>query len=330
MKILVVRFSSIGDIVLTSSVVRCLKKQLPNSKIHFLTKNQFTTLYESNPNADKIFGLADNWDSLIAELKAENYDCIIDLHNNLRTKRLKTTIGKPSYSFPKRNIKKYLLTQFKWNLLAENEHVVDRYFKPAEKLGVKNDHLPNDFFINEKNEIDLSATNLTPKNYLAIAIGAQFATKKLPFDKLLTICDEVPFPIVLLGDKKDAVIADELILKSSNKMLVSCCGKLNLQQSASILKQAKVVLAHDTGLMHIAACFTAPIITVWGNTTPVLGMSAYTPTRKDQAINFEVQELSCRPCSKIGYAKCPKTHFNCMNQQNFEKIIEVLLEKMNE
>lgn len=330
MKILVVRFSSIGDIVLTSSVVRCLKTQLPNSKIHFLTKEQFITLYEANPNVDKIFGLKDNWESLISDLKAENYDYIIDLHNNLRTKRLKIALGKPSYSFPKRNVKKYLLTQFKWNLLSENEHVVDRYFKPAEKLGVKNDHLPNDFFIAEKNEMDLSTTSLVSKNYLAIAIGAQFATKKLPFDKLLTICDEVPFPIVLLGDKKDATVADELILKSLNKTLISYCGKLNLQQSASILKQAKVVLTHDTGLMHIAACFTTPIITVWGNTTPVLGMSAYIPTRKEQAINFEVQELSCRPCSKIGYAKCPKTHFNCMNHQNFEKIVEVISEKMTE
>jgi ADP-heptose:LPS heptosyltransferase len=328
MKILVVRFSSIGDIVLTSSVVRCLKNQLHHAQIHFLTKNQFTTLYEANPNVDKIFGLADNWDSLITELKAENYDCIIDLHNNLRTKRLKITLGKPSHSFPKRNVKKYLLTKFKWNLLSENEHVVHRYFKPTEKLGIRNDSLPNDFFIAEKNEIDLSATNLTPKNYLAIAIGAQFATKKLPFDKLLTICDEVPFPIVLLGDKKDAAIADELILKSSNRELVSYCGKLNIQQSASMVKQAKVVLTHDTGLMHIAACFELSIVTVWGNTTPIFGMSAYTPTRNDQVVNFEVSELSCRPCSKIGYTTCPKTHFNCMNHQDIDKIIELISEKM--
>ena len=328
MKILVVRFSSIGDIVLTSSVVRCLKNQVQNSHIHFLTKEQFTPLYDANPNVDKIYGLSENWELLLTQLKSENYDCIIDLHNNLRTKRLKLALGKPSYSFPKRNIKKYLLTKFKWNLLSENEHVVHRYFKPAEKIGVKNDDLPNDLFIAEKNEMDLTTTGLGSKNYLAFAIGAQFATKKLPVEKLLAICDSVQFPIVFLGDKKDALVADELISKSTNKTLVSYCGKLNIQQSASILKQAKAVLTHDTGLMHIAACFTAPIVTIWGNTTPIFGMSAYTPTRKNQAENIEVDDVSCRPCSKIGYAACPKNHFNCMKLQDVEKISRIISDKI--
>jgi lipopolysaccharide heptosyltransferase II len=328
MKILVVRFSSIGDIVLTSSVVRCLKNQVQNSHIHFLTKEQFTPLYDANPNVDKIYGLSENWELLLTQLKSENYDCIIDLHNNLRTKRLKLALGKPSYSFPKRNIKKFLLTKFKWNLLSENEHVVHRYFKPAEKIEVKNDDLPNDFIIAEKNEMDLTTTSLVSKNYLAFAIGAQFATKKLPVEKLLAICDSVQFPIVLLGDKKDALVADELISKSSNKALISYCGKLNIQQSASLLKQAKVVLTHDTGLMHIAACFSAPIVTIWGNTTPIFGMSAYTPTRKNQAESIEVADLSCRPCSKIGYATCPKNHFNCMKLQDVEKISKIISDKM--
>ena len=330
MNILVVRFSSIGDIVLTSSVVRCIKNQVQNAQIHYLTKDQFKPLFEANPNVDKIIGFSDTWDSLIAELKAENYDCIIDLHNNLRTKRLKLALGKPSYSFPKRNVRKYLLTKFKWNTLFENEHVVNRYFKPAEKIGVKNDNLPNEFFIAEKNVIDLKNTTLKSQNYLAFAIGAQFATKKLPFDKSLSICDQVQFPIVLLGDKKDALVADELISKSSNKALFSFCGKLNIQQSASILKQSKVVLTHDTGLMHIAACFTVPIVTIWGNTTPIFGMSAYTPNQMNQAVNFEVEELSCRPCSKIGYANCPKAHFNCMNLQDIEKISKIISAKMEE
>jgi ADP-heptose:LPS heptosyltransferase len=328
MKILVVRFSSIGDIVLTSSVVRCLKTQLQNAQLHFLTKDQFRTLYDANPYVDKIHGLADNWDSLMEELKAENYDYVIDLHNNLRTKRLKITLNKPSFSFPKRNIKKYLLTQFKWNLLSENEHVVDRYFKAVEKLGVRNDNLPNDFFIAAKNDMDLSPSVVVPKTYLAIAVGAQFATKKLPLEKLISICNGALFPIVLLGDKKDAVTANEIISKSTNQEIVSYCGTLNIQQSASLLKQAKAILTHDTGLMHIAACFNVPIVAVWGNTTPLFGMSAYTPTQKEQAINVEVSEISCRPCSKIGFNTCPKKHFNCMEMQNTEKIIEAISVRM--
>jgi len=329
MKILVVRFSSIGDIVLTSSVVRCIKQQLQNTQIHFLTKDHFKTLYEANPYVDKIFGLSDNWDSLLKELKTENYDYVIDLHNNLRTKRLKTSLNKPSYSFPKRNIKKYLFTKFKWNLLSENEHVVNRYFKAVEKIGVRNDHLPNDFFIAPKNQLDLSNEVIVSGKYLAIAVGAQFTTKKLPAEKLLAICNNLSFPIALLGDKKDAIQADEIISKSSNDKIVSYCGRLNIQQSASILKQAKAVLTHDTGLMHIAACFNVPIVAVWGNTTPIFGMSAYTPTRNEQAVNFEVTELSCRPCSKIGYSTCPKKHFKCMELQDVEKIVEAISVRMH-
>ncbi len=329
MKILVVRFSSIGDIVLTSSVVRCLKQQIPNSMIHYFTKSTFTDLVCHNPNIEKVFGLSENWEEIIEQLKTEKYDYVVDLHHNLRTKRLKLALKVSAFSFPKRNIKKFLFTHFKWNLLSREEHVVDRYFETVKKLGVSNDLLPNELFIDLTNQIELSNFSIDTNKYLAVSVGAQFSTKKMPIELISTILDGIDFPIVLLGDKNDQKEAEKIITICKNKEIISLCGKLNLLQSAFVISKAKVALCHDTGLMHIAACFDVPILTVWGNTTPDFGMYAYTPTNKNQAKNFEVENLSCRPCSKIGFQNCPKEHFKCMKQQNHYAIIKEIEKQIN-
>jgi ADP-heptose:LPS heptosyltransferase len=315
-KVLVVRFSSIGDIVLTESVVRCIKEQIPTVEIHYLTKESFLDLVKYNPNVSKVHVLMGDWTSLIKSLLQEKFDYIIDLHNNLRTRRLKWALQTKSFSFPKRNIEKYIYTRFKRNVLPKNEHVVDRYFSAVSHLAVRNDYQPNRFYINTKNEIDLKSIGLIKKEYLAVAIGAQFNTKKLPVEKIMSVLKNCTKPIVLLGNQQDELEAQQLIKSLGIKEIQSFCGKLNLLQSASLIKQSAVLLTHDTGLMHIAACFETPIVSVWGNTTPALGMSAYTPTRKNQAVQIEVNNLGCRPCSKIGYQVCPKGHFSCMNLQD--------------
>jgi ADP-heptose:LPS heptosyltransferase len=319
-KVLVVRFSSIGDIVLTESVVRCIKEQIPTVEIHYLTKESFLDLVKYNPNVSKVHVLMNDWASLIKTLRLEKFDCIVDLHNNLRTRRLKWAIQTKCYSFPKRNIEKYIYTRFKRNVLPNNEHVVDRYFSAVSHLNVRNDCQPNRFYTNTNNEIDLKSIGLGKKGYLAVAIGAQFNTKKLPVDKMIAILKNCTRPIVLLGNTHDDIEAQQLIISLKEQSIQSFCGKLNLLQSASLIEQAAVLLTHDTGLMHIASCFETPIVSVWGNTTPELGMFPYTPTRKSQSVVIEVNGLTCRPCSKIGYQSCPKGHFSCMNLQD-ENII---------
>jgi ADP-heptose:LPS heptosyltransferase len=328
MKFLVVRFSSIGDIVLTESVVRCLKEQTTNSEIHYLTKENFLDLVKHNPSINKVHVLSKDWSKLIESLQKEKFDYVIDLHNNLRTKRLKWELKTKSFSFPKRNIEKYIYTRFKYNLLPRNEHVVDRYFSTVLELNIKNDNQPNRLFINSDNLIELEKFGLSLKGYLAVAIGAQFNTKKLPIDKMISVLKKCNLPIVLLGNEKDQQHAQEIINSLTSKEIHSFCGKLNLLQSASLVEQAAVLLTHDTGLMHIAACFETPIVSVWGNTTPELGMYPYTPTRRKQAILIEVKELGCRPCSKIGFQKCPKGHFSCMNLQDVEVISDEIRKKL--
>ena len=312
LKILVLRFSSIGDIVLTTPVVRALKQQLPNAEIHYFTKPSFGIILENNPYVDKVIFLEKElWRQLDA-LKKEKYDFVIDLHHNLRTQIIKFRLGVKNFSFDKLNFKKWLYVNLKINKLPQ-QHVVDRYFETVRLLDVFNDDLGLDYFIPPKDQVDLrSLPHPFHQGYTAFAIGAQHYTKKLPPDKLVEFCMAIEQPIILLGGKEDAQIGDEIMhtifATNGSTNIYNACGKYNLNQSASLIQQAELVYTHDTGLMHIAAAFKKRIVSIWGNTTPAFGMYPY-------ATNFNVIEnnqLSCRPCSKIGYKKCPQGHFKCM------------------
>lgn len=319
MKILVIRFSSIGDVVLTTSVVRCLKKQT-NAEIHFITKEGFQTILKNNPYIDKLITIKSSIKEVEADLKKEQYDWVIDLHKNIRTLSLKNKLKVPSRSFPKLNKEKWLLVKFKINKMPK-VNIVDRYFETVKHLGVFNDNLPNDFFIAQESKVNIPSTFGIKEKFIAIAIGAQFATKRLPLEKLKEVISKINLPIILVGGPTDTELATSIVEGFPAKQILNACGSFSLQESASIVSQASVLLSNDTGLMHIAACFKTPIVSVWGNTVPELGMYPYLPNNSDLFSIHQVENLSCRPCSKIGYKKCPKVHFNCMNLQDSSAII---------
>jgi len=316
LKFLIIRFSSIGDIILTTPVIRCLRKKYPQATIHYFTKKKFAGIVESNPYLDKIFLLEDNFNKAIQQIESEEYDYIIDLHHNLRTLRIKNLIRDiPFYSFNKLNIKKWIYTNFKINRMP-HVHIVDRYMATVRKLGVKNDGLGLDFFIpeNEKvKESDIPFSHL--HGYVAIAIGAAHNTKKLPVEKLKELVEKIKFPIILLGGKEDFANG-ERIAKSDPVKIYNACGRFSLNESADIIRNARLVISHDTGLMHIAAAFKKNILSVWGNTVPSFGMTPY----KTNYEVFQVNKLWCRPCSKTGFDKCPLGHFKCMNEQSMDAI----------
>ena len=138
MKILVLRFSSIGDIVLTSPVLRCLKQQIQGAEIHFLTKKKFFGLVEHNPHISKIFTFESAIDPVLKNLKAENYDLILDLHQNIRSFYVKLMLGKPAIGFDKLNIEKWFYVRWNWNRMPDL-HIVDRYLQAVRVLGVRDD-----------------------------------------------------------------------------------------------------------------------------------------------------------------------------------------------
>ncbi|HZX74690.1 MAG TPA: glycosyl transferase, partial [Cyclobacteriaceae bacterium] len=203
MKILVIRFSSIGDIVLTTPVVRVLKTQLDNVEVHYATKIQFASIFQENPYIDKMHYLQGSLWDFIKELRNENFDGIIDLHNNLRTRIIKFMLGVKSSSFHKLNFQKWLMVNLKINKLP-SVHIVDRYLDAGKWLGIKNDSLGLDYFIPEKDEMPNDW--LPPSHqagYVVYAIGGQHATKKLPPLRMIELCKKIKRPIILLGGKED-------------------------------------------------------------------------------------------------------------------------------
>ena len=321
MKILVIRLSSIGDIVLTSPVVRCLKKQL-NAEVHFLTKKQYYAIVSHNPYIDKVHLYGSERAKMMNKLTQENYDLIIDLHHNLRTFIIKRQLGKKSYSFNKLNIEKWLLVNFKIDKLPDT-HIVDRYMDTCKELGVVNDGEGLDYFIPEKDEVDISTLPPAFQNgYVAWVIGAKEYTKRFPNDRIIHSLQSTQMPVILLGGKEDRSNA-KAIMKEMEKRadVYNATGQYHLNQSASIVRQAKLVITNDTGLMHIAAAFGKKIISIWGNTVPQFGMYPYYGKKFTSSKIFEAPDLPCRPCSKIGRDYCPKDHFKCMKEINTPLLI---------
>lgn len=324
-KILVIRFSSIGDIVLTTPVLRCLKNQLDGDvELHYLTKKQYATIIENNPNVNKVYTIEKSTNEVIDELKNEHYDYVVDLHKNLRSNRVKKALKVLSFSFDKLNYQKWLLTNFKINKLPKI-HIVQRYLNAVKALGVENDNKGLEYYIPKKDEVSLTELPLKhQKGYIAFAVGAQHATKRLPTHKIVEICKQINQPIVLLGGKEDEANANKIV-QQCGELVYSACGKFNLNQSASLVKQAKSIITHDTGLMHIAAALNVKTISVWGNTVPDFGMYPYFPENPKQFTIVENNNLNCRPCSKIGHDKCPKKHFKCMEEIDVKEIVAVAI-----
>ncbi len=321
MKFLIIRFSSIGDIVLTTPVVRCLKQQIPTAEVHYLSKNSFRPLLDTNPYIDKAIYVQKNVKEVYEELKAADYDYVIDLHHNLRTLRVKRALGKQSFSFPKLNWEKWLLTNFKVNKLPDT-HIVHRYMETVASFGVRYDGKGLDYFIPEEQRVKESDIPTSHHaGYIGLVIGAALGTKRLPLEKLQQLASRIPYPIILLGGKEDQANGEQITALDPIRIYNSC-GKFHLNESADLVRRSKLIITHDTGLMHMAAAFNKPIISIWGNTVPDFGMYAFYANASQREERFEVNGLRCRPCSKIGYDSCPKGHFKCMQQIDIELVAQ--------
>jgi len=320
-KILIIRFSSIGDIVLTTPVIRCLKEQFDGDvEIHYLTKKQYNTVVEHNPHISKIHTIVKSTSEIVDELTALEFDYVIDLHKNIRSKRLIKRLKCISFSFDKVNYKKWLLTTFKINKLPKT-HIVDRYLNAVKSFGIKNDNKGLDYFVGEKGYVNLTELPVSHQTgYVAFAIGAQHFTKRLPSHKIISICKKLNQPIILLGGKEDSVVAEEIAVTVGH-LVLNACGKFSINQSASLVGQSNTLITHDTGLMHIGAALGVKIVSVWGNTVPAFGMYPYYPKGEENYTVIENNNLRCRPCSKIGHDKCPEKHFKCMEDVDVDEII---------
>ncbi len=317
-KILIIRFSSIGDIVLTTPILRCLKQLNTDIELHYVTKKVFGTILKNNPFIDKLHTFDKDVVEITTALKQENFDIVIDLHHNLRSLRLKRALGKKSYAFNKLNFQKFMAVNFKKIGMLPHIHIVDRYFETVAHMGVKNDNKGLDHFISKEDEFDIQKKfpQLSSSYFIALVVGGSYHTKKIPLAKLVEICNSTTKQFIVLGSKDDDSVAKQLVAQCSN--VVNACGELSLNQSAYAVKMSECVVTSDTGLMHIASAYKKKIYSLWGNTIPEFGMYPYLSGEGSRVL--EVTGLSCRPCSKLGYSVCPKGHFKCMMDINISDI----------
>lgn len=326
MRLLIIRLSSIGDIVFTTAAIRCAKEQIPGVEIHFLTKKSLKAVTEANPYIDHFHYHDKKLSDTIASLKAANLDMVIDLHNNFRTYRIKKALGLPTHTYQKLSLQKWVLTRLGIHLIPDT-HIVERSLDPLKVLGVQNDGKGMDYFV----PVNVSLkTNDIPTShqagYIAIVIGASYATKKMPVEQLKELCALIKVPIILIGGKEDAKEGEEVAGTDGFK-IYNACGKFNLHESALLVKGSRMVISNDTGFLHIACAFHKKTIAIWGATHPLLQVAPYYAASdlnngQEMFFNAIVPNLPCQPCSKYGTKKCPQGHFACMKKQNLQLIAE--------
>ena len=318
-KVLIIRFSSIGDIVLTTPVVRNLFRQMyGGAEIHFLTKNRFKSLLEPNPYIAKVYGIEKSTNEVIEQLKKEQYDYVVDLHVNLRSARVKRALKMISFSFKKYNWQKWLLVNFGINKMPK-VHIVDRYMETLAPFGLSNDGEGLDYFFPEGEEVlPLELPALHKSGFVAVAIGAAHWRKKPRLKQYIKMCQEINHPIVLLGGPSEEEDGNEIALVCG-KTIWNAAGKTSLNGSAALIRDSQLVITPDTGMMHIAAAFKKPIISFWGATVVDFGMYPYLNENLD--VRIEADHLSKRPCSKLG-TKCKYKECRCIDELPIDKAIE--------
>jgi ADP-heptose:LPS heptosyltransferase len=320
-KILVVRLSSIGDVVMTSPVVRSLKKAFPESEIHFFTKKAFVSLLAHNPHISKVHAYEGNLEANLRVFEQEDFDWIVDLHRSLRSGVLRRRLGVPAGVYRKFNLKTRAYIRFRVGNLPAM-HVVDRYALALKPLGVELDGEGLEIFLpdsaREKAHSTLDGRFGTAA--LGVVLGATFGTKKWIPDYFPTLLNRLGKAVILLGGPADAEMGDRIASQLTVPYL-NAVGQFNLLESSALLEQCEAVLTHDTGLMHIAVALGKKIFVLWGQTVPALGFTPY----KAEAIHLEMEDLACRPCHKLGYAECPKGHFKCMRDLTPDRVYSTMI-----
>jgi heptosyltransferase-2 len=304
-KILIVRLSSLGDILLTTPVIRSLKRIDPNIQIDFLVRDEYEDVLVNNPNISNLFTIKRNESAsrIKAILSQNNYDLVVDLQNNLRSRNLISGLNCEKVKFQKHRLKKFILVKLKINMLKEAPPIPVRYASAIQGLKLDDEGL--DLFTNNKPSGSLTGLN----NLIGICPGSRHFTKMWPkeyYIELGKILTHHGFHIVLFGGKSDKQICNEISSVISNS--INLCNDDNILQTASDMKMCTAIVCNDSGLMHTAAAVKVPVVAIFGSTVREFGFSPYNCNN----LILENKSLSCRPCSHIGRSSCPKKHFKCM------------------
>ncbi len=314
--ILAVRFSSIGDILLTTPLLRAIRHAHPRARVTVLTKREYVPLLSHNPHVNLVLGLAPNRSllGLASELRADRYTHLLDLHDNLRSRALRLLVPGRWRTYPKHRLARAWLIRAKRNRYRDRRPVPERYFSAARDLGVKPDGSPPDFFLGaEAGEqvVDwLRTVGLEHEpNIVALAPGAAHATKRWPLEYWHALAArnlESGAAVVIVGGPGDTELGAALAAQSGGRV-ASAAGIFGLQGTGALLQRARVLVSGDTGVMHMATAVGTPVVSLFGPTVEAFGFFPY--TRQASVVELP---LPCRPCTAQGSSRCPLGHHRCM------------------
>lgn len=303
-KILIIRLSSMGDILLATPLIRSIKNQNPAVEIDFVVKDEFIEVIKNNPHLTNIFRyskLSSEKQELINSLKSRNYETVIDLQNNRRSSEVTSRLHTKTFRFKKNHFKKFLLVNFKINLLENFPQIPIRY---AEAAGIELDDEGLEIFTD-----DVADTNLKlNEKYIGLCPGAKHFTKRWPKEYFIELGKNLEsngFKVVLLGGKDERETLNEMA--GEFKEPINLCND-SILKTAADMKMCSLIYTNDSGAMHLACAVKVPVIAFFGSTVREFGFFPY----KSKNIVLEINSLPCRPCTHIGRKTCPLTHFKCM------------------
>jgi len=303
-KILIIRLSSLGDVLLTTPLIRSVRKKYPKANLDFLVKPQFADAIRFNPYLNEIIEYnRQKPRETIAKLRKGNYDLVIDLQNNLRSRRVRKVLKCESFVFKKPTFEKFMLVHFKKNYFGGVFPIPLRYIQSVKGLEPDSEGL--DLFLPEEVQSVLEED----KRYVGLCPGAKHFTKRYPSDYFIELgrkLVEYGLQPVIFGGRDDKEICEEVARGVEGA--INLCNDNKLFQTAVEMRKCKFVVCNDSGLMHVAAAVRTPVAAIFGSTVREFGFVPFGVKH----IVVENNQLDCRPCTHIGKSKCPKKHFECM------------------
>ena len=305
-KILVIRLSSLGDILLTTPLLRSIKKTNSDISIDFILREEYEDILVHNPNINKLYKYAESKlekQILFNSIIAQNYEIVIDLQNNIRSRELTRILKCPVFKLKKRHIDKFLFVYFKINKLKDAPPIPVRYANAFDMIELDDNGL--DFKTDNQPNEQLQSG----EKFIGICPGAKHYTKRWPkgyYIELGKLLESNNYEVVLLGGKDDLDLCDEIAKELSNP--INLCNENDVMQTAADMMMCKAAYCNDSGLMHLAAAVNVPVIAFFGSTVREFGFFPY----KSKSLVMESDRLQCRPCTHIGKKSCPQKHFSCM------------------
>lgn len=333
-KILIIRLSSLGDILLTTPLLRVLRNRFPRAQIDYVVRKEYSEILRTNPAVTNLYLL-----DLSLGIKAlldmrevvhnGNYDLILDLHNSIRSKVLRFGFQGSTRTINKRVIRRWVFVKFKWNLYREVIPVPDRYMETAKEFGITNDGKGLELFIPE--EVKARVTSVLP-DFLrddTLIIGlcplARHKTKQWLKERFVETARRLHsrygIKVMVFGSSAEQEVCKTIVDDINNQcgtIAFNCAGLFSVLETAAAIDKCTLVISNDSGLMHVAAAQKRKLVAIFGPTVREFGFFPYgTP-----AIVVERKGLHCRPCTHIGRAHCPKRHFRCMTDITVEEVVE--------